>query len=122
MKLTDPWQLTVLKAQLPQRINDHVEMDSSKLGTHQDVRNEVMQFAMHMRLQQNVQGTKDHNNIDTAHVTGQEDWGWTTAASPATTAGPATIHQNPWASTWWWPEAEATVQEVREVGALGQGT
>ena len=96
-------------------------MNSSRFENYQDVIHEVMQFAMHRRLQKNVQGTKGPNKMDTAHVAGQEDWGWTTAASPTTTAGPATIHQNPWASTWWWPDAEATVQEVRDVDALGKG-
>ena len=51
LTLTDPWKITALKAILPQRIKDHVEMNSSKLSTYQDLREEVMQFAMHRRLQ-----------------------------------------------------------------------
>ena len=53
-------------------------------------------------------------------MAGQEDWGWTTMASPAATTGPASLHQNPWAITWWWSEPDAT-QALREVGALGKG-
>ena len=31
MKMSDPWNITALKALLPQMMNDHVEMDSSRL-------------------------------------------------------------------------------------------
>ena len=47
LTLTDPWTITALKAILPQRTKDHVEMDSSKLGTYQDLREEVMHCATH---------------------------------------------------------------------------
>ena len=51
MKMTDPWAITALKALLPQRIKDHVDMNSARFESYRDVRNDVMQFAMRRRLQ-----------------------------------------------------------------------
>ena len=118
MKMTDPWTTTALKALLPQRIKDRVEMDSARFENYQDVRHEAMQLAMHRGLPEIVQGATYPNNMDTSHVSVQEDWGWTAAANLAATTGPTTANQGPWASTWWWSEPDAA-PEARG-GCIGQ--
>ena len=37
LTLTDPWKITALKSLLPQRVKDHVEMNTSRLGTYRQL-------------------------------------------------------------------------------------
>ena len=68
LQLPGPWRMTALKCLLTPKVKDHVDMQSGKMRTYEELREDVMTYATQKRLNRNRQTHRDPNKMDTNNV------------------------------------------------------
>ena len=68
LQLPGPWRMTALNCLLTPKVKDHVDMQSGKLRTYEELREDVMTYATQKRLNRNRQIHRGPNKMDTNNV------------------------------------------------------
>ena len=121
LQLPGPWRMTALKCLLTPKVKDHVEMQSGKLRTYEELREDVMTYATQKRLNRNRQTHKDPNRMDTNNVnkdfSNKSGWVWMPGQSEQGIEGLGSESQ---ASVDWGMWSEGTEVDG-EANAVGKG-